>query len=252
VGRSEIGEGSQTANTRCAKNEALSRQPRIRRMGEIPSFVESEVHARRTYRYSLECTFKGHKARLQYRWSRWLRTEYEMLFCWITLNRRRVAAIQLFEYQPGPWPENDCFFEAMDASTQIESDLAGVLCNAWSPFCSHVTAYGNLVDFRMAWADPTRHPPGLWAAAAEQLIAYELPEYSLLTMKAFPLEYEGRAPSRSAAHAGLLSRRRAMIRYYQRLFQVRKFPGPSGDNGWLYRINPIVEDLIEMPRKGRR
>jgi hypothetical protein len=121
------------------------------------------------------------------------------------------------------------------------------LCQAWSPFCNEVTAYGNLVDFRMAWADPSS-PPGLWAAAAEELIGREIPSYSLLAMKAFPLEYEGRSPEGSAARAGLLSRQRAMIRYYRRLFGVQKFPGRSGDEGWLYRINPAKTDVIERPR----
>jgi hypothetical protein len=41
-----------------------------------------------------------------------------------------------------------------------------------------------------------------------------------------------------------------MIRYYQKLFGVQKFPGHSGDEGWLYRINPAVEGVIEKPENG--
>jgi hypothetical protein len=174
-----------------------------------------------------------------------------MLFCWIALKRRRIAALQLLEFKPVAQLANDDFFYIMDEASQMESDLAAVLCKAWNRFSERVTAYGNLVDFRMAWADPTRHPPGLWAAAAEELIAHELSDHSLLTMKAFPLEYQGSAPAGSAAQAGLRSRRRAMIRYYGRLFGVQKFPGRSGEQGWLYRINPRMANAIEQPKNGR-
>jgi hypothetical protein len=245
--------GGATANAERLQDEALSRQPRIRRMGEIPRFVRDEVEVSRAYRHRLEFSFKGHKARLQYRRSRWSRLEGEvpnrMFFCWISLKRRRVAALQLFEFEPEPWLSNDDFLFSMDISSQIDCHLAEVLCSAWSRFCDRVTSRGNLVDFRMAWADPAC-PPGLWAAAAEELIAHELSNYSLLTMKAYPLEYEGRVPAKSAARVGLACRRSAMIRYYQRLFGVQKFPGRSGNEGWLYRINP-TKHAIERPRNRR-
>jgi hypothetical protein len=171
-----------------------------------------------------------------------------MFFCWIRLKTRRVAALQLFEFEPPPWLSNDDFLFSMDTLSQIDCHLAEVLCRAWDGFCDQVTGdYGNLVDFRMAWADPAC-PPGLWAAAAEELIAHELPNYSVLTMKAYPLEYEGRVPAGSAAQTGLASKQLAMIRYYQRLFRVQKFPGQSGNEGWLYRINPTIEHAIERPR----
>jgi hypothetical protein len=224
-------------------------------MGEVPGFVREETEARRVYPHFLELAFEDHMERLQYRWSRWSWMAYERkirerrLFCWVTLKRRRVAALQLIEFEPVIQLTNDDFFFNMDEATQMESDLAAVLCNAWGRFSKQVMAHGNLVDFRMAWADPGRHPPSLWAAAAEAVIAHELPGYSLLTMKAFPLEYAGRAPAGSASQVGLRSRQRAMVKYYQRLFGVQKFPGTSGDQGWLYRVNPDV--TMEKPKSGR-
>jgi hypothetical protein len=246
-------QGGAATNAERLQDEALSRQPRIRRMGEIPSFVRDEVGVSRAYRHRLEFSFKGHKAHLRYRRSRWSRLEGEvpnrMFFCWIALKRRRVAALQLFEFEPAPWLSNDDFLFSMDVLSDIDSALAEALCSAWDRFCDQVTGYyGNLVDFRMAWADPACRA-GLWAAAAKELIAHELPDYSLLTMKAYPLEYEGRVPAGSAAQTGLEFRQLAMIRYYQRLFGVQKFPGQAGNEGWLYRINPTKEDAIERPRK---
>lgn len=248
--RQKAEERPQTANARRAKNEALSRQPRIRRGDEVPYFVQEEAASRRAYRNSVEFTFKGYRGRMQYWRSRWSRNDGEILsrslFCWVVLRRKRMAALELIEFEPPPSLTNNNFFDSMDAVSQIDCDLAMVLCSAWSQFCRQVILYGSLVDFRMAWADPAS-PPGLWAAAAEELIAWEFRNYSLLTMKAYPLEYEGRVPEGSAAQTGLLARQRAMIRYYQRLFGVQKFPGWSGEQGWLYRLNPVLEPIMERP-----
>jgi hypothetical protein len=235
------------------KNKALSRQPRIRRMGELPEFIHEETRIKTVYSHSLELVFKGHNARLRYRRSRrgWVgevkTVRRRVLFCWVTLQSRRVAALQFFEYDPVAWVTNGRLFDTMDSQSQIESDLAAVLCHAWDSFAYEVTSYGNLVDFRMAWAAPLS-PPGLWAAAAEELIAHEIPNYSLLTMKAFPLEYEGRVAGRGGSRIGFKSRQQAMVKYYQRLFGVQRFPGRDGKDGWLFRINQTCRCLIEKPR----
>jgi hypothetical protein len=59
----------------------------------------------------------------------------------------------------------------------------------------------------------------------------EFPGQILLTMKAFPLEYEGRAPIDAPSHAGLLSRQKAMIRYYRQQFGVTPFRWPIWRRG---------------------
>jgi hypothetical protein len=236
----------------------LSRQSRIRRTDDMPAFAREEIGARRAYRQSLEFVFKGLKASARYRRSRWSWVADDEgfvrcreLFCWVTLGDKRVAALQILEFEPGLHLENDDFLCVMDASTQMEGDLASALCEAWDSFIEQVTVYGNLVDFRMAWADRAKSPPGLWAAAANEIIARELPDYSLITMKAFPLEYEGVAPDVSPAQTGLRFRQRAMSRYYERLLGVQRFAGASGNEGWLYRINPALVEVISDPNAER-
>ena len=237
--------------------DELSQHSRIRRAGERPEFVLDELAKRRTYPFSLKLGWKGRSVELKYRISRqaWLMGERDeigcrQLFCWILLGRRRLSAIQLFEYDICPGMSNGRFFDLMDAESLIEGHLAETLCDSWKRFSVEVAQHGTLLDFRMAWADPALCPHGLWSAVAKEIISREFPGHVLLTMKAFPLEYEGRAPMGAPSHAGLLSRQRAMIRYYRQQFGITPFAGQSGDEGWLYRINEENRGTVTLPSSG--
>jgi hypothetical protein len=238
-------------------DEELSHHSRIRRAGERPSFLQDELEKRRAYPFCLKFNWKEHSVGLKYRISRqiWLMGEKDeigrrQLFCWIMLGQRRVSAIQLFEYDICPGMSNDRLFDLMDAESFIEGHLAETLCDSWKWFSVEVAQHGTLLDFRMAWADPARCPHGLWSAVAKEIISREFPGHVLLTMKAFPLEYEGRAPMGAASHVGLLSRQKAMIRYYRQQFDVVPFSGQSGDEGWLYRINEADRGTVMLPSSG--
>lgn len=237
-----------------AADEKIDMHSKIRRVGQ-PSFVREEIPGRRKYPFSLELSWKELPVRLRYRISRqrWLLEEKDEigrreLFCWIMLGRRRISAIQMFEYDVCPGMSNEYFFGLMDDESFIEGELAAALCGGWKRFSVDVAQHGSLLDFRMAWADPALCPHGLWSFAAEEIIAREFPGYVLLTMKAFPLEYQGRAPVGTPQHSGLLSRQKAMIRYYRKQFGVTSFSGKFGEKGWLYRINQADWMSIRPPR----
>jgi len=237
--------------------DELSQHSRIRRAGERPSFVRDESAKRRAYPFSLEFGWKEHSVGLKYHISRqsWLMEEKDeigrrQLFCWILLGQRRISAIQLFEYDICPGMSNGRFFDLMDAESLIEGHLAETLCDSWKWFSVEVAQHGTLLDFRMAWADPALCPHGLWSAVAKEIIAREFPGHVLLTMKAFPLEYEGRAPIGAPSNAGLLSRQKAMIRYYRQQFGIMPFSGQSGDEGWLYRLNEGNRGTVTLPSSG--
>jgi hypothetical protein len=159
-----------------------------------------------------------------------------------------VSAFEFFEYKVSFDRENEDILYLLDTESSIASNLAAVICSGWDCFSDEVSVHGSLLDFRMAWSDPERGPHGLWAEAAKKLISQEFDSHVLLTMKAFPLEYEGNAPVGSAARVGLISRQRAMIRYYQMMFGVAPFPGKAGEAGWLYKINNRFEQIVEGPR----
>jgi hypothetical protein len=161
---------------------------RIRRDGEIPSFVEEE--RTRAYRYSnrLAVTHERGAAVLCFRRSRWrwiAETEDGVrkreFFAWLVIGRKRVAAIKLCEYAPCPWLSNDELFLIMDTESSQESSLAEVLIDSWEQrFADDVTSRGNLVDLQMAWSDPVLCPPMLWAKATNLLLQQECKSRSIL------------------------------------------------------------------------
>jgi len=72
--------------------------------------------------------------------------------------------------------------------------------------------------------------------AAQEIISKHYAEdFSVLLLKAFPLEYEWRAPIGSEAAQTLERRRAAMIRHYRRVLRVEPLPGRPGEDGWMWR-----------------
>ena len=151
------------------------------------------------------------------------------------------AALELKEYSVPFLIDDEDFLDIMDEESMTVSDLACVLCESWHDIAGH---FGKVLHFHTAWSSP-HAPAGLWAKAANALIAKEFPKHKLLTMKAFPLEYTGEAPEGSELHPALIRRIRAMERYYAKLFSVK--PLPYGD-GWLYRINKGPASCTPLPR----
>ena len=230
-------------------------QTRIRRRNEFPSFAREEAERRAAYPRTQSFMWGGLPVTLKFRFSRWSWLAEEVqgvrcrrMFCWVIVQKKRVSAFEFFEYDVSFDRDNEELFYFMDSESFIASSLAKVICNAWDYFSDEVSAHGSLLDFRMAWSDPEQGPHGLWAIAAKKLISEEFDNHALLTMKAFPLEYEGNAPIGSASHAGLVSRQRAMIRYYQMTFGVAPFPGQAGEEGWLYKINNRFAQIVEGPK----
>jgi hypothetical protein len=230
-------------------------QIRIRRRNEFPPFARQEAKRRASYRRTQSFMWSGLPITLKFRLSRWSwlaevkeGIRYRRMFCWVVAQKKRVSAFELFEYEMAFDLGNDEVFELMDSESSIASNLAEVICDAWDRFSDEVSAYGSLLDFRMAWSDPNYGPHGLWAAAAKKLISQEFDSHALLTMKAFPLEYEGKAPTGSGSRTGLILRQRAMIRHYQKTFGVAPFPGQAGEEGWLYKINSRFAQTVEGPR----
>jgi hypothetical protein len=177
-----------------------------------------------------------------------LRTE---LFCWMRLGRRRIGAMALNTYCFNGCGSNGNILRVMDIDYGYEAELAHVLCSAWREVVFDVSHMAPVLYFHMAWISPKHADGKIFAVAANRLID-EVEDYSILVMKAFPLEYEGQAPTGSPLTKALDSRQRAMVRYYERVFGVRRFPGRYGKDGWLWRPNPHLANMIEEPRGSRK
>ena len=227
---------------------------RIRRTAELPYFAQDERRRRSKYPYTLK--IEGTVATVKYRVSRpysvgdytdaVIKTE---VFGWIYIGRRRIGALALNEYDPNGCATNDEFWNVMDADSADEEALAVVLGNAWCHVVDDVTHAGPILEFRIAWIAPEHARGDLFAAASLGIIDKVCDHYSILVMRANSLEYhEYRGPPLTKAAR---SRQQAMIRYYGRIFGVRPFHGHDGKEGWLWRPNPRLIDLIEEPRRAR-
>ena len=165
------------------------------------------------------------------------------LFAWIQIGPRRVGALELHEFEPSGCFDNADVFEVMDCEDAFESRLAEVLCSVFDDLCSEVAPYGSILDFRHAWIAPASAHQGLFAKAATTIVDAAFPDHTLLIMKAYPLEYEGKVLDGAPLEAGLTARQRAMARHYGKILGVRPLPDPHGREGWLWRAHPQLEGL---------
>jgi hypothetical protein len=144
-------------------------QFRIRRRNEFPPFAREEARRRAAYRRTQSFIWGGLPVTLKFRLSRWSWLEevvqgirYQSMFCWVVVQRKRVAAFKFFEYEMSFDLDNEQLYELMDSESFIAGNLAEIICGAWDYFSDNVSAHGSLLDFRMAWSDPVRGPHGLW------------------------------------------------------------------------------------------
>lgn len=72
--------------------------------------------------------------------------------------------------------------------------------------------------------------------------------YSLLALKAFPLEYGGKGDGDGRLAESRTRRQKAMQRHYRRLLGVTPF---EEDGVWMYRINPKFAEVVEAPGSSR-
>jgi hypothetical protein len=214
---------------------------RIRRTNVLPRFASREAADRARYPYKL--VVPGSDAVLHYRRTRQQADlDYgdgllrRHLFAWLVLKDKRIGAFEINEIDPNGCADNDDFMLAMDANEKFEADMSCVLCAHWKDIIGDVTHAGPILDFRFAWIAPEHSGGRVFANASHALIERFCPRYSLLVIKGFPLEYEAHEPDSNTSTSKAIDRRqKAMVRYYQRIFGVRPFPGPDGKEGWLFR-----------------
>jgi hypothetical protein len=143
------------------------------------------------------------------------------IFAWILEGSVRLGAVKLIEWHVDPLTDEEDFYYEMDADSAEASALAEAVCSVWDiPLLS---SFGPLLEFRLAWMLPSAARESIWAKAAGRLItAHSCSGFSVLLLKAFPLEYEGHV---SDAPLAFELRRKAMVRHYRRVLDVRPLPG---------------------------
>lgn len=167
------------------------------------------------------------------------------VYCWLFAGAKPAGAFTMAEYQVSPFVTDDEFIATMDSWSLTAVTIAEAMCAAWPDVTDSVTDFGGIVEFERAWVAPEFAKRSEWAEIASVVLSRVFRRRSILVMKAFPLEYEGRVgPEREEASA---RRQHAMVRLYRRLFAVTPFPGPWGQDGWLYAIPSRLKGVISPP-----
>lgn len=232
-------------------------EAKIRRDAVLPRVAEEELRRGKRYPY---------EQKIPVRWldcdvvMRFRRSGWELLgdeeeervgrrevVAWLMAREERIGFLRFVDYRPPALIGNDEFFRSMDAERHSDSEVAQVLCAAWENIFL-VSDYGSILLFDIAWVVPSAAGIGLLRIAADALMGRLKSQFSIMIMKAFPLEYEGTGRATSAIP--FIRRQRAMFRHYHRLWGVKPFPGRSGDNGWLWRAFPRVAERIPRPDSG--
>lgn len=224
--------------------------PRLRRDHSVPAFVRDERAASRRY-IRAELTADG--VVIAFRFSRWGRVGWDepikkrTIFAWALVGGQRMAAVEFAQYRP-EMMENEDFAFIMDMDNSHEAELGIVLCDSWPELTFDIGGYGDFLEWEFAWTKP-REPQavGLWLTAGEWVISRLDDEYSIIVLKAFPLEYEGCAPPGTEGARALRRRQRALVRLYRRLLGVRPLPGRHGREGWLWRARPGISRYLRRP-----
>ena len=249
-------------NDRWKREELLARRPRVRRTRELYHDLQVELAHRYRYPYRLGALPDG--IEVHYRRGRWWninervedrppdegecddRLRIRQTVAWIYKAGVRVGAIEFAEYDvPVAFDEEFCAItDDHDLHLAI---LAEHCCAAWDAFTMEVSAYGYLVELKTVWIEPRTITPGEWRPILDRLISKFEAKGSLLLSQVFPLEYTGLAGPEDLSRVGFTRRRTAMIAWCEKHLGLRRFPGPPGEEGWMWRPFERVAKHIDDP-----
>lgn len=167
------------------------------------------------------------------------------VFCWLFHDDVLIGAFELIDFTLPDlaFVDDDEFYVLMDSVSDSAMVLADALVRTWPGVSTSIFLYGNVVLLDRAWVKPGLARRSEWAAVLRRLIEIEYRRYSVIALKAFPLEYENREDQ-----TNFKRRRRALIRLYSRELGMRPFPGGLGEDGWLYAFAPRLEGFLRHPK----
>lgn len=165
------------------------------------------------------------------------------IYCWLFSGDDAVGTFELIDFDDGGgWVEDDDFWMLMDSHSDSTVELAEAVTTYWPEIMSSLLPYGPIILIDRLWVKTSFARRSEWASILRRLIEIEFKFYSVIALKAFPLEFKG-------AGKQLLfpSRRRALMRLYNRKLDMRPFPGRHGQLGWMYSIAPRLEGVVDEP-----
>jgi hypothetical protein len=160
------------------------------------------------------------------------------LYCSIEKADVVIGVLRFIEWRVEAFVDNSTFVEDMDTLSQASYDLGNALVETFD--MSWLSLYGNIIEFSLAWMEPSHARLSLWAVAAQRCLRSLFRRPGLLVLKAFPIEYEGNVTN-PELRAALKDRQRAMFRHYRRLLSVEPLPSAAAEDGWMWR--PLNRNL---------
>ena len=221
---------------------------RIRRTNDDPVFKKPRFRTTTT----LVIPHKAEQLELRYHRSLWQSdrdvpgVHQRILQARLYVDGCHAGSFRLTEVRPEPLIANDRFLEWADMLSAEMSDLAETICEHWVDV-SEVSDFGTILELTRAWMSPRFSSGERFSLAANALAALSA-EWSLLVLKAFPLEYESRVTEMNIV--ARKRRQKAMMRHYRSTLGVEPFPEEAGDEGWMYLIGTGLP--IARPQRGSR
>ena len=220
----------------------ISPPVRLRRAGR-PRFVEHEL-AHKAHRYPNAIEIEGGLVRWRRsRWSVWERHEdveppapiyaTSEAFGWILQGRRRVGALQIVAHN-GDTLSPGLVWGVADGLDELNARAVGVMISAFDDFAD-VFAFGPVVELRYVWVEQDVRID--WPAAVRAVALASYDDAAHLVGQVYPLEYD--IPHGEHLTPASAFRSAALARLMLRRFEgLQPLPGPSGEEGWLWRPAP--------------
>jgi hypothetical protein len=147
-----------------------------------------------------------------------------------------AAAGQFVEWSAPGFGYLEDFFWAADAISQADHDAADILQRYWGEENSPLP-FGTVVRFERLAISRSSRSVQIWQLISHVVEREFMRRGSILLLKAFPLEYEGRLTKESPAALPKRFRQRcmAMRRHYRYRIGVAPVPGNYGRDGWMWR-----------------
>ncbi|WP_324132341.1 hypothetical protein [Bosea sp. (in: a-proteobacteria)] len=176
--------------------------------------------------------------------SRWVAerqygVKVQELYCWLFCGAELVGAFHIYEFDC-IFADDDDFCIIMDAESHSIAELADLVVQRWPEVSDRIFDYGTLVYIDRLAVASAQARRSEWAAVMRRVIEKEYPRHALLTLKAFPVDYEDlvRSGLSSSIRSGLRIRQLALMRLYSRALGVRTVPGKYGKMGWMFAHGP--------------
>jgi hypothetical protein len=176
----------------------------------------------------------------------WEPTRYREIRATLHCDGKRIGVIEVDEFAY-LCRDREAMLEEFDAESGHFYNIAAILNDTWDE-PSELTDYGSLIIYQNVWIEPAYARNRVWVKALEILTA-AIEGWSIILLKAFPLEFEGAMGPRGvewATQDAFDRRQKAMMRYYSKHLGVEELPNRHGSDGWMWKPHPrLVQPHLE-------